>query len=216
MGGLWSEFISYPRCRSQACLYFKSDAMNSGIYKITSPTGRIYIGQSTDIQRRFRDYLKKRSVEKQKRLYNSLQKYGPENHTYEILQLCEIKEMNAIERRYQDLYDATGEMGLNIRTTNDGKRSGTLSQISKDKISIANSGNKNGMYGKKITEHAKKLQREKLSGAKNYLYKPIIHIECGIFYDTLKEAADIIGVDRRNLWAKLVGKVKNNTPFRHA
>ena len=29
-----------------------------GIYKITSPTGRIYIGQSKNIKQRFRDYNK--------------------------------------------------------------------------------------------------------------------------------------------------------------
>lgn len=46
-----------------------------GIYKITSPSGKIYIGQSVNIERRFLDY--KKSLKKsQIKLYNSIKKYG--------------------------------------------------------------------------------------------------------------------------------------------
>ena len=31
---------------------------NCGIYKITSPKGRIYIGQAVDLKRRFKEYEK--------------------------------------------------------------------------------------------------------------------------------------------------------------
>ena len=47
-----------------------------GIYKITSPTNKIYIGQSTNIENRWNDYYKMIRCKRQTRLYNSLKKYG--------------------------------------------------------------------------------------------------------------------------------------------
>lgn len=54
----------------------------TGIYKITSPSGKIYIGQSWDIQRRWKFH--KRGKEKTY-LQNSFNKYGYENHKFEII-----------------------------------------------------------------------------------------------------------------------------------
>lgn len=46
-----------------------------GIYKITSPKQRIYIGQSTNIKKRFNHY-NRLLCEKQRILYRSFLKYG--------------------------------------------------------------------------------------------------------------------------------------------
>lgn len=58
-----------------------------GIYKITSPSGKIYIGQSVDIENRFKTYLRY-SCKSQPKLLASLKSYGSENHIYEILLIC--------------------------------------------------------------------------------------------------------------------------------
>ena len=50
-----------------------------GIYKITNPNGRIYIGQSTNIGAIW-DVYHRLKCKDQSSLYNSLQKYVPENH----------------------------------------------------------------------------------------------------------------------------------------
>ena len=52
-----------------------------GIYKITSPTNKIYIGQSIDIENRFTKY-KSLDCKNQVRLYNSLKKYGFDKHKF--------------------------------------------------------------------------------------------------------------------------------------
>ena len=58
-----------------------------GIYKITSPTNRIYVGQSLDIEGRFNAYKNLYSkILKQPRIYNSIKKYGAENHKFEIIE----------------------------------------------------------------------------------------------------------------------------------
>ena len=68
-----------------------------GIYKITSPSGKIYIGQSKDIRRRMQ-YYNRLNCKNQTKLYNSLLKYGWENHLFEILIECSELELNYLEK----------------------------------------------------------------------------------------------------------------------
>jgi group I intron endonuclease len=97
-----------------------------------------------------------------------------------------------------------------------GKVIGPCPPSVREKISRANSGSNNGMFGRRITESAKRLQREKLSGEQNYLAKPIINLQTGIFYPTLQEAAETIGMKRGTLWTMIAGVRKNKTSFQYA
>lgn len=86
----------------------------SGIYKITNPNGKIYIGQSHDIDRRFKMY-KRLECKGQKYLYASLVKHGYENHSFEILEQCPAEDMNDLEVKYISYYRATDrELGMNL------------------------------------------------------------------------------------------------------
>lgn len=87
-----------------------------GIYKITSPIGRIYIGQSIDVERRFKSYYKL-NCSQQIRLYRSLLKYGVYTHKFEIICICDKSELNKKERFYQDFYNSTNKNGLNCSLT---------------------------------------------------------------------------------------------------
>lgn len=64
------------------------------IYKITSPSNRIYIGKTKNINKRV-SYYKKGHCKTQILLYNSIIKYTWENHIFEIL---ESNILNANER----------------------------------------------------------------------------------------------------------------------
>lgn len=84
-----------------------------GIYKITSPSGKIYIGQSQNIGRRFITYKTNGSCF-QPVLKNSLKKHGYDNHKFEIVEICDIESLNKRERYWQDYYDACNpKKGLN-------------------------------------------------------------------------------------------------------
>jgi|688.fasta_scaffold204657_4 group I intron endonuclease len=135
-----------------------------GIYKITSPTNKIYIGQSIDIENRFTKY-KCLDCKNQIRLYNSLKKYGFNNHRFEIILECNINELNDKERYYQDLYLAIEKNGLNCKLTKSNDKSGLLSEETKIKIGLSNKGRivsdkqkarlKNINLGKKHSEETK-------------------------------------------------------------
>ena len=107
-----------------------------GIYKITSPSGKIYIGQTTNFSKR-KSYYKNGAKPYQVRIYNSLQKYGYDAHTIEFIEECLLENLNERERHWQDLYDVIGENGLNCRLTATNDKSGFLSESSKNKLSIA-------------------------------------------------------------------------------
>ena len=124
-----------------------------GIYKITSPTGRIYIGQSINIPHRWREY-KNLECKSQTKLYRSFLKYGWVNHTFEIITECEISELNNLERYYQDLYNVL-KAGLNCFLTKATDKSGKMCETVKKKIGDANRGEKNHNYGKKASAETK-------------------------------------------------------------
>jgi group I intron endonuclease len=87
-----------------------------GIYKITSPSKKTYIGQSINIQKRLKDYTNLQ-CKGQRAIYSSLLKYGVDKHKFEIVCECEISELNEKERYYQEFYNSFGKNGLNLTLT---------------------------------------------------------------------------------------------------
>lgn len=88
-----------------------------GIYKITNPKGKVYIGQSENIYVRWEDYYKL-SCNKQIKLYRSLKKYKPCNHIFEIIEECEFIKLNCRERYWQEYYNVLNKnKGLNLILT---------------------------------------------------------------------------------------------------
>lgn len=67
-----------------------------GIYKITNPKGKVYIGQSVRLNYRKKQY-KNLSVTKQPKIYNSLKKYGFDSHTFEVIEECSIDQLDERE-----------------------------------------------------------------------------------------------------------------------
>ena len=113
-----------------------------GIYKITNPNNKIYIGQSVDLIVRINNYKKMTtSISEQRAIYNSLLKYGVENHTFEIIEECEIELLNEKERYWQEYYDCV-KNGLNCKYTTTIDKVGHLSDETKKKISDAQKGKK--------------------------------------------------------------------------
>lgn len=71
----------------------------TGIYKITSPTGRIYIGQTVNFTNRCNNYknIKELSPRHDSIITRSLLKYGYENHKIEFIEACLEDELDERE-----------------------------------------------------------------------------------------------------------------------
>lgn len=200
--------------------------MQTGVYKIESPTGKIYIGSSVNIQARFRKY-KSLNCKSQTRIYNSLLKYGVYSHKFSIVIECNKDELYEYEHLYSCFYNVLGENGLNCIVVGfkEVKTERSKETIEKHRIK---------MLGKKLTEeHKQKIrgfkhtddtkQRIRIAMTNKFVGKEtreklrlkpqklVVNIESGIFYDSSKDAAFAYNVCKGNLSSMLNGKRKNKT-----
>lgn len=115
-----------------------------GIYKITNPKGKVYIGKSKDIEYRFMQYalLDKRTTGT--KLYNSLQKYTWDYHIFEIIEECNIDQLNEREIYWIEQHNSV-KKGLNIKYGGEG---GNWSEEAKLKASISRKGKPLPLKGK--------------------------------------------------------------------
>jgi group I intron endonuclease len=133
-----------------------------GIYKITSPSNKIYIGQSVNIKNRFKQYSRL-ECKKQTHLYNSFLFYGVVNHKIEIIEQCLENSLNEKERYWQDFYNVIGVNGLNCKLTSTSDKTGLYSNETKMRLSISNS-------GRKASVGTKKKMSENRTGNKNPMF----------------------------------------------
>tara|TARA_B110000211_G_C13858585_1_gene455445 strand:+ start:83 stop:709 length:627 start_codon:yes stop_codon:yes gene_type:complete len=85
-----------------------------GIYIITSPNNKSYIGLSKDIKKRWNGYsINKKTAPQQTKLYYSFKKYGIKNHEFKVLEECTLEELVDKEIFYIEKYNSV-EKGLNI------------------------------------------------------------------------------------------------------
>jgi group I intron endonuclease len=144
-----------------------------GIYKITNPVGAIYIGESKDIEKRWNRDYKNLRCKNQTRLYNSFMFYGVENHTFEIIKECTVKEIPYYERYYQEYYNVLDrEYGLNLKLRNVGEKKEVYSDETREKMSeskkkLYESGYINHNKGTKASDESKK----KMSDSQKKLYE---------------------------------------------
>ena len=125
-----------------------------GIYKIVNKiNNKIYIGQSINIEERFKQH--KRSLNKYFKypLYNAFRKYGIENFEFVVLEWIKNRyDLNEREQYWLDYYQSYNkDFGYNIAL---GAKGNVCAQETRDKISIANKGKRKGC--KLSEEHNRK------------------------------------------------------------
>ena len=196
--------------------------MNNGIiYKITSPSNKIYIGQTINFEKRISKY-KNLHCKKQRKLYNSFIKYGFENHKIQIIErdVNNMEDLNFLEEfwiKYFNCFDT--EYGLNLRS---GGENSLHSKETKRKISEANKGkNQSEETKRKISKNLKgktkpEKTREKMSEAKKGEKHPmskncyVLDIENKIIYkfETANLAANFFNYKQPNISNICLGKNK--------
>ena len=157
-----------------------------GIYKITSPSNKIYIGQSRDINKRIQSYIKGYKLKAQPKLYNSINKYTWENHTFEIIEECEFNELNNRERYWQEYYNSI-EQGLNCFYTKTEEKPLLFSKEMRNNMSKGQKG--------KISSIRKKVYQFNLQG--NFIKD----------YISIKECAKILNINASGIGACCRGNI---------
>lgn len=197
-----------------------------GVYKITSPTGKAYVGSSINIEKRIK-YYKALSCKGQKRLFSSLNKYGFNNHNFEILEECNIDELHFKENQYGMLFNVLGVNGLNSILPSVNDRFKSISEETRLRMSNSKLGEKNNFFGKTHLEETKEKirvfqtgrkhslehrQKVSLNNAKNKA-KIVLDLQSGVFYESAKEVSDLYNIKHSTLRAMLNGTNKNKTNY---
>lgn len=105
-----------------------------GIYKITNIiNGKCYIGQSINIQERWRRHRCFNQDKSHYPLYLAFAEYGLDNFTFEILEECGLDELNEKEQFYIKKYDSY-KTGYN--QTIGGQGTGHIVKLSDEDVEI--------------------------------------------------------------------------------
>lgn len=190
-----------------------------GIYKITSPTGRIYIGQSIDISRRFYSY-KRCDCKNSVKLYRSLLKHGANKHTFEVVELCDTNKLNERERYFQELFNANSDENLNcLLTKTETKKQVGLKISNAQKIQIGNThrGKVNSIETRNKIKAARANQvitdaHKKAISDNSGVARIVLNLETGMYFKSAKEASYAHGIKHNTLVGALIGrssKIKN-------
>lgn len=92
-----------------------------GIYKVTNKVnGKVYIGQSVDIGRRWRTHM---TAKDDIYFHKAIQKYGVENFEWEVIEQCKKKDLDEREIYWIEYYDSFNK-GYNCTKGGDGVSGG--------------------------------------------------------------------------------------------
>lgn len=211
------------------------------IYKITSPSGKIYIGSTFNPDNRFQTY-RKLKCKTQIRLLNSLAKYGYDNHSIGIVEECLLSNRNEREAYWGEFYDVLGKQGLNLRLPQGNtlypvcrEEQGKIhsqfmkgrkhllghkhTEETKQKISLKTKGQNNPNFGKKHTPEQFKAQSERqkglMAGEKHCFSKKVIDTESGQIWNCIKYCAEELKIKYSTLASWLNGTNKNPSNLKH-
>lgn len=106
------------------------------IYKIISPSNKIYIGQTiSSLEKRWKEHLEDahRSYKNHCKVLNkAIKKYGDKNFIIEIIEECKDEELDIKEIEYIQKYNSQVPNGMNIKL---GGSNGKHHEITKKQIS---------------------------------------------------------------------------------
>jgi group I intron endonuclease len=131
----------------------------TGIYKITNPEGKVYIGQSVNIKDRKKYYIATMG-KGQPKIYSSINEFGWINHVFEIIEECSANSLDELEEYYKTKYVQDYGWGKVLFCRLKDGRGGFDSEETKLKKSLASK-------GKLKTEHHKQnMKKPKNHGEK--------------------------------------------------
>jgi group I intron endonuclease len=197
-----------------------------GIYKITSPSGKIYIGQSTNIPEREKHYKKKKCI-KQPKIFNSLNKHGWDKHIFEIIEECHIDKLDEREiywkQYYLDQVEGDWDKVLFCELYDNG--GGPRNNLTRQKMSISIKKVKQSMskdekreMGDKIKEFHNNMtdeQRddisEKLSNSLKSYYDNMTESEKVEMGNKIKNSRHNMTTKQKQDWKLKIGQSKHKT-----
>lgn len=172
------------------------------IYKYTSPSKKVYIGQTISEEARKRQHKNRKN---KTAFSKAIQKYGYDNFQYEILFRTASKSktrmkvvLDAMEKYYIRLFDSTNPLfGYNLTEGGEGSYGYKHTEEAKLKMSKAQKGKTPWNIGVAMSEEQKDklraVNKDYQRGAKNKRARAVIRMDVdkshSVRFDTLTDAA---------------------------
>ena len=128
------------------------------VYKITSPTGRVYVGKTTRINDRI-SYYRNNNKGGQKILDSSIKKYGWDQHIFEIIDEAPVDQLNELEIKYIKEFNTfhyDNPNGMNLTKGGEGLLGRKHSPETINKLIAKKLGKKHSEATKKLMSETKK------------------------------------------------------------
>ena len=140
--------------------------MTCGVYSITNKkTGKMYIGQSVNIERRFRQHIN--SGKDYMYIDRAIKKHGEDAFDYNILLECDESKLSDEEHKFIKLF-GTYKKGYNL--TWGGEVSPMKCPEIVEKIRESLKGDKHYLYGKHHSKETRKKISEANKGINNHMW----------------------------------------------
>jgi group I intron endonuclease len=129
------------------------------IYKITSPSGKIYIGKTNNLRNRICAYRNAQKSNTNTLIYTSIKKYGWTAHIFEVIDSTSINVLNELEILYIKKFNSyrhNNPHGLNLTIGGDGSYGRIDSAETKKKRAAHHIGSKRSEETRQLMSLAKK------------------------------------------------------------
>lgn len=181
----------------------------TGIYKIQNNINqKIYVGQSVNIETRWKQHICCSETESQYPIHRALRKYGIENFSFSVLEECKMSELNNKEIEWISKLNSYEE-GYNCTRGGEGQLKINYKQI----LELWN----NGLGAKEISKitniknnhltfilHSFEISKEEIKErSKNYMRKPVEQYDflgnLIAVYSCAEEAFQVTGINAKNI-----------------
>lgn len=196
-----------------------------GIYKLTSPSGKVYIGQSIDIYKRFSNHkaafnIWLKNKKSSNYLYSAFQKYGVDSFIHEIIEECRKEETDIKEQYWLDFYKSyENDKGYNILQFARSTKGKIINENTRKKMSESQKGkklseetiNKLKLVSKGIKRIEEVKNKISLSKRLKMSYKINQFDKNGLLvktWDSLREIQEVLGYNVSNIHNCLTNKSK--------
>lgn len=166
------------------------------VYKHITPNGKIYVGQTNNLKKRWGANGKNYS--RCPHFYNAIKKYGWNN----IEHIVVYTELTKSEADYLEKYliryynSDDSKYGYNLTAGGEG---GVQNEAARKKMSEAKKGKPSPRKGSKMSEEQKEKISKSLYASNSVPRKPIICIETNTYFQSITEAAKAVNRDDSSL-----------------
>jgi len=182
-----------------------------GIYQITNPNGKTYIGLSKDIKNRWKSYRHYTGIAKNSSIKFSLKEHGFDNHKFEVLEEVE-GDGKKLRERERYWIEKTNSLTKGLNDNRGG--CGTINHTAESKrlIGEANSKPKPKDFGanRKKWQHTEEYKAKMRNAARKPIIVTSLDGKITKEFNTQTQAAEWIGVSKARLQLILRKKPQRN------